>query len=217
VVIRSSNGTTPGKRKPGKTILPPAGTLGTPGAAGGAGYVPPSDTPGTGPGGTGTEGTGTEGTGMGGTGYGSKGKGAKTTASASSSTTSSYDKYLAQQKAEANRAKQKAANRYVDQAQTLALQANALRTLLGLPHKDYGSGGAGRGPKGKGPKGVETTTTSTATATNAWNQMQKNPDDPRNRLKHPWQTDDGRGASGNRNKPRKGGLPGVNMPGGRRP
>lgn len=53
---------------------------------------------------------------------------------ASSSTgSSSYDKYLAQQRADANKTKNKAANKYINSAEALQGQARALRALLGLP------------------------------------------------------------------------------------
>jgi hypothetical protein len=128
----------------------------------------------------------------------------------SSSAKSAYDKYLAAQKAEAAKAKRKAGNRYIEQAETLGLQAQALRRLLGLGSDGLGLGGKLADRKGKA--GKTTTTVKEESGTTAWESTGKNPDDPRNKLLHPWQQGDGRGASGNRNEPKPGGLPGVNLP-----
>jgi hypothetical protein len=62
-------------------------------------------------------------------------------------TATTYEQYLAQQRADEVKAKHKSASKYVHSAQALQGQARALRALLGLP---IGKGGLGGGAGGKG-------------------------------------------------------------------
>jgi hypothetical protein len=101
---------------------------------------------------------------------------------------SAYDKYLAKQTADANAAKRKSGNRYVDQAETLGLQARALRALLGLKLGPLTTGGKVGERKDKGGKGG-------FTIGHGWGQWNSETDgnagdmpekDPRSRIKGPF-------------------------------
>lgn len=117
--------------------LPPAGSSGTPGTQTPGGPVTPggstagTQTPGyNAPGQPGTAGAQAEKKAAAAKKAAAKKAAAKKTASSSS--TSSYEKILAEQKAEAEKTKQRAAQKYTRSAEAMQGQARALRSLLGL-------------------------------------------------------------------------------------